>query len=78
MFKNHESFGESLSSRKRFVGGVNIMNFGNLKKWVVKHVRLHWTSWQWNYCDICKFYGNTEIPGGFPFGGQEIRATQWG
>ena len=41
MFKNHESFGESLSSRKRFVGGVNIMNFGNLKKWVVKHVRLH-------------------------------------
>ena len=37
--------------------------------WVVKYVRLHWASWQWNYCGTYKFYGNTEIPGEKLFGG---------
>ena len=36
--------------------------FVNHKKWVVKHVRLHWNSWQWNYYDMCESCRNTELP----------------
>ena len=43
----------------------------SLMQWerVVKDVRLHWTSWQWNCCCKYKLNGNTEIPGGKLFGG---------
>ena len=29
---------------------------------VVKHVRLHWNFWQWNYYDMYESYRNTELP----------------
>ena len=32
------------------------------KKWVVKHVRLHWNSWRWSYCFMYESFKNTELP----------------
>ena len=29
---------------------------------VVRHVRLHWNSWQWNDCFMYESFKNTELP----------------
>ena len=41
---------------------ASIAVFTAVFSWLVKHVRLHWNSWRWNYSDLYEFYRNTELP----------------